>query len=334
MARVLAMTLLAAAAAADVYVDRRYRAECGETRCGTRCCGAGWALDAPAAACVSAASGASCALCSGSSSGGGVSTPPSPCDFAAAPHPELLDEHDNAAMAAGVPRMGGGAVAPTVPNAGVTLGLYTHNGMDGWFDVPQARFSRFADYLTGLSATIPSYHTRGGFTVRYACRKAAFVGAPADMAGCDIFFFVYRCPPCRSVDNAVGVTLLSAASPAWYANSCGPVFQLDRDAGSAEHSFAAYSAELADGEAASVELDGPVELMFWAMAGKSVVCAERATEAACGAAAAPGCEWLAEDGVCRQRVCELPAVHVGPAHPRCGVCVDDESNLTPVVVGA
>ncbi|KAJ9469183.1 hypothetical protein DIPPA_11656 [Diplonema papillatum] len=201
----------------------------------------------------------------------------------------------------------------------------TFDGMRGWSDIPKSVFSDFHETLRGLTATVPSFYTGAEFSIEYDC----FLGGNAK--GCDIFFFVYRCPPCTARNGNIGKELLEMDAPAWYADSCGPTFLLNSEAaGLATHQFAMYAAELPNGEAIKIKLNHPVEFMFWAMAGKRALCDQASSEADCELHA--DCQWLASQDACRPRSCAKKVYFQGPVVPKCGVCVDDEAEFVPEII--
>ncbi|KAJ9438022.1 hypothetical protein DIPPA_07379 [Diplonema papillatum] len=310
-----------------------YNLQCtpASATCGGKCCAVMWTLGGTDGSftCSKAGTGEKCGLCGQD----GIKK----CDFtvenSGVPVAKLLDPK-NDPVEHTVPVVGGAGfgVAPTRPSSGVMLTLGTYNGMNGWFDIPLSTFNGFADFLLGLTATVPSFYTDSGYTVQYSCRRSGVVGAPADFAGCDIFFFVYKCPPCESLDGGVPAQLMGSADPEWYAGSCGPTFNLNHKLDTVDHQLAVWQAEVEDGTTVNIKLAGPVEFMFWAMVGKSVVCSAKLTEAACNTASA-NCVWLADDGVCRPRGCPKPPPFSGPSLSRCSVCVrPDEEEFLPEVL--
>ncbi|KAJ9438326.1 hypothetical protein DIPPA_23891 [Diplonema papillatum] len=312
-----------------------YNLQCtpASATCGGKCCAVMWTLGGTDGSftCSKAGTGEKCGLCGQD----GIKK----CDFTVENSgvlvPKLLDATGKE-VPEGSPAVGGagGTVPPTAPSSGVTLTAGTYNGMSGWLDIPKATFNGFTEFLLGLTATVPSFYTDSGYTVQYACKKAGLgTNAPTDFTGCDIFFFVYKCPPCDSVDAGVPALLMSSTDPEWYAGSCGPTFTLDSTVPTAAaHQFAVWQAEIDDGTTVNIPLAGPVELMFWAMVGKSIICSAKLTEAECNLAPI-NCVWLTDEGVCRPRGCPTGSPFNGPSVSRCSVCVrPDEEEFLPEVV--
>ncbi|KAJ9465227.1 hypothetical protein DIPPA_03371 [Diplonema papillatum] len=316
------------AACVALVAGRSYNLQCtpASASCSGKCCGAQWTLGGTDGSFTCTKGSKTCGLCGQD----GVS----PCDFtvknSGVPVATLVDKNGKAVAAKeSVGGAAGGDLTPTTPSSGVTLTLGTYNGMDGWLDIPMASFSGFTEFLLGLTATVPSFYTETGFTVQYSCEKTAIQGAPDDFTGCDIFFFVYKCPPCARLDGGINAQLMAMDEPKWYAGQCGPTFKLNRDLG-VDHEFAVWQAEMKDGAEVSLQMDSPIEFIFWAMVGKSVVCSARVSEDECNDAS-DNCVWL-EEGVCRPRGCPKPSPFQGAPVPRCQVCVDDEDEFIPQVV--
>ncbi|KAJ9448429.1 hypothetical protein DIPPA_03564 [Diplonema papillatum] len=295
--------------------------------CGGKCCGVSWTLGGTDGSftCTKKGAAETCGLCGQD----GLEECAFTMENSGAPVAELVDTHGNAVeVSAYVSGGSTGRLRSTRPSSGVTMTLGTYSGMNGWFDIPASSFYGFAEFLLGLTATVPSFYTDTGFTVRYSCKKPRY-GAPADFKGCNIFFFVYKCPPCQRLDAGISAKLMAMDEPRWFAGQCGPTFKLNRDLG-ADHGFAVWQADIEDGSVVSMTMDSPIEFIFWAMVGKSVVCSARLTEANCDAAP-DNCEWL-EEGVCRPRGCPKPSPFHGAPTPKCQVCVDDEEEFIPRVI--
>ncbi|KAJ9466921.1 hypothetical protein DIPPA_24451 [Diplonema papillatum] len=329
MMRFVLVCLFAAAA-----LGVRYPVECADNvgLCSMHCCGFGWDLRGDVGDYSCSNDGVTCGLC-------GQSGLPA-CSFTVKklglPYATLLDENDKPVEIVTRDDSVGGAasskIPPTKPSAGITLTLGTFNGMKGWLDIPNSAFYRFREFLQGITATIPSFYTASGYTVQYSCQSKGLAAADeADFKGCDIFFFIYRCPPCEAESGNIATQLLASEDPVWYADYCGPVFKLDKTLG-VEHQFAAYQAEIPDKKVVNVKADGPVTFIFWAMVGKNVICASKMTKAECSSAPA-SCQWLVDEEVCRPRGCEFNPI-IGPIFPRCETCVYDEEELLPEVKGA
>ncbi|KAJ9465210.1 hypothetical protein DIPPA_03342 [Diplonema papillatum] len=294
---------------------------------GTVCCAVNWVLTSDAR-CVHA-NGTACGAC-------GQQQGLAACGFtpenSGAPYATMLDAAGNEVQGGSVVTTQGTARAttkppPTTPNNGWDFALATYDGMDGWHDIPASEFSSFRGFLIGLTATIPSFYTDTGFTILYTCRG---MNAASGFVGCDIFFFMYRCPPCASRHGNIADSLMVMDEPTWYVGNCGPVFKLNKDLG-AEHQFVVFQAETAAETRVRVPVDEPVEYIFWAMAGKSVICSSIADEAAC-VAAVGSCEWLAGSDICKPKGCDKPTSFQGPLQPKCTVCVDDEADFIPEVI--
>ncbi|KAJ9454139.1 hypothetical protein DIPPA_34067 [Diplonema papillatum] len=317
------------AACFAVAAGTTYNLQCtpASATCGGKCCAVSWKLEGTDGSfSCSQAGHTTCGLC-------GQSSLPA-CDFtvknSGVPVATLADSNgDLVAAKESVGGAAGGPLLPTSPSSGVTLTLGTYNGMKGWLDIPASSFSGFTEFLLGLTATVPSFYTETGFTVQYSCERTAISGAPVGFKGCDIFFFVYKCPPCQRLDGGVHAQLMAMDEPQWYAGQCGPTFKLNTDLG-VDHEFAVWQAEMKDGTEVALKMTSPIEFIFWAMVGKSVVCAARLTEDICNAAS-DNCVWL-DEGVCRPRGCPKPSPYQGAAQPRCEICVDDEEEFIPEVV--
>ncbi|KAJ9443555.1 hypothetical protein DIPPA_29928 [Diplonema papillatum] len=322
--RALFLAACFAAAAGDSY---NLQCTPASATCGGKCCGASWALGGTDGSftCSKTGTGEKCGLCGQD----GIKKCAFTVENSGVPVATLVDSKGNT-VGTNVHSVGGASSRPpsTTPSSGVTMSLGTYNGMDGWFDIPASSFNGLTEFLLGLTATVPSFYTETGFTVQYSCKKSSISGAPADFMGCDIFFFVYKCPPCARLDGGINTQLMAMDEPRWYAGQCGPTFKLNRDLG-VDHEFAVWQAEMKDGSDVSLTMESPIEFIFWAMVGKNVVCSAR-SEDECNDAS-DNCVWL-EEGVCRPRGCPKPSPFQGAPLPRCQVCVDDEDEFIPHVV--
>ncbi|KAJ9466920.1 hypothetical protein DIPPA_24467 [Diplonema papillatum] len=320
---------------AGLVVAERYPVECADDagRCDRHCCSIEWDLQGDVGDYKCVKDGKTCGLCGQDSLDA--------CTFtvvgAGLPYATLLDENDKPVeIITREDPVGGaasGSLPATKPSAGITLTLGTFNGMKGWLDIPNSAFYRFREFLQGITATIPSFYTASGYTVQYSCQSKGLANSDeADFKGCDIFFFIYRCPPCEAESGNIAAQLLASEDPVWYADYCGPVFKLDKTKDVAEHQFAAYQAEIPDKKVVNVKATGPVTFIFWAMVGKNVICASKDSLAECQAFP-ESCQWLADTEVCRPRGC-YQGKFSGPNLPRCQTCVYDEEELIPEVIGA
>ncbi|KAJ9466917.1 hypothetical protein DIPPA_24485 [Diplonema papillatum] len=317
---------------AGLVVAERYPVECADDagRCDRHCCSIEWDLQGDVGDYKCVKDGKTCGLCGQDSLDA--------CTFtvvgAGLPYATLLDENDKPVeiMTREDPVGGAasGSLPATKPSVGITLTLGTFNGMKGWLDIPNSAFYNFREFLQGITATIPSFYTASGYTVQYSCQSKGLDNADdANFKGCDIFFFIYRCPPCEAENGNIGTQLLASEDPVWYADYCGPTFKLNTELG-IDHQFVAYQAEIADGKVASVKTDGPAAFIFWAMVGKNVICASKDSESECKSFP-ESCQWLVDSEVCRPRGCP-PRKFTGPSQASCQTCVYDESEFIPTVV--
>ncbi|KAJ9465209.1 hypothetical protein DIPPA_03379 [Diplonema papillatum] len=233
--------------------------------------------------------------------------------------------------------LGGVPVLPvpaTIPSRSARRFAGLWDGMRGWSETHYSTLNDFHSTLLGLAATIPSFYTSKDSRITYDCKPSSLGSLEQpNFAGCNIYFFLYRCPPCESQETDIGSLLLSSDDAEWTAVSCGPtfrVFEVKPMQQTSDHQFATYVAEIPKDTQVSVVLDGLTVASFYAMVGKTVMCSDKLTETDC-AGVPNNCVWTNDS--CIPNVCDAPpsVQPQGPWQSRCEKCLVQDSIFYPAL---
>eukprot|EP01064_Diplonema_japonicum_P031795 TRINITY_DN57_c1_g1_i3.p1 TRINITY_DN57_c1_g1~~TRINITY_DN57_c1_g1_i3.p1 ORF type:complete len:364 (+),score=103.21 TRINITY_DN57_c1_g1_i3:49-1092(+) len=215
------------------------------------------------------------------------------------------------------------------------------NGMRwGWPDIPKSAFLNFPTSLVGRLGQVPNVFLGQGFKLGFDC--------PAGYSGegnkCDLFAFIYRCPPCTfsNGDNFV-VDLLADG---WEPYSCDVKFQLDQTVPTHEHGVIVYHKQIDEhgvrDTGYTIAPKGLLELSWFATSPATAHCSGY-DEAMCATELPDECQWDSVAQTCNRVLCPArsqgpdrvhrpgpggnPHTPKGPWVQQCKVCVDDERDM-------
>jgi hypothetical protein len=228
----------------------------------------------------------------------------------------------------GMGSVGAASIGTTSLTLGSTTCVSTFNGMKGWMDIPNSVFRNFNEFFKLIPVVIPSFAT-GKYNIQWRCHAESY-GSPVGFSGCDIFLFIYHCPPCTFNDGDIGQKLLTSSEADFKLGTCAPKFNLDHtNANAMDHPFGAYMAEIEDGAEVTITTGDRTDFLFWGQVGKDVICSHKLTDVDC-AAVPLSCVWDGDS--CEPRQCPPRTSMYWGGSPRCTYCISDELGLLPDVI--
>ncbi|KAJ9458308.1 Tyrosinase [Diplonema papillatum] len=137
------------------------------------------------------------------------------------------------------------------------------NGMIAWHDIVTSQLVRIPDFLlnTDHRAYVTGEEIPTNTTITVSC--------PVDIEDgnvCNIFIYVYYCPPCALHGGLIGAALSSG----WIAGSCAPNFKLTPDG--EVHNMAIFRRQLKRGESASVTTTMPARFVGFGVTPAGIDC--------------------------------------------------------------
>eukprot|EP01064_Diplonema_japonicum_P005996 TRINITY_DN1396_c0_g1_i1.p1 TRINITY_DN1396_c0_g1~~TRINITY_DN1396_c0_g1_i1.p1 ORF type:complete len:369 (+),score=72.22 TRINITY_DN1396_c0_g1_i1:63-1109(+) len=235
--------------------------------------------------------------------------------------------------------MGASIGTTTTTSSFLAAGLFS--GMEGWPDIPKARFLNFPNSLHGRLGQVPNVYVGKGWRMTFHCA----IGGEGGM--CDLFVFIYRCPPCTFSDG--GNLPLALLADNWEPYSCDVKFQLDNTVPTHEHSMMVYHKQIPQAQRRSrvFEVVSPtdlLELTFFGISEATSHCVDYTTETDCTTVLPGECQWDSVNEVCGRTICPKQTPPPRPLKPghgffkpqgpwvdKCKVCVDDERQYMPTL---
>eukprot|EP01060_Flectonema_neradi_P029557 TRINITY_DN4105_c2_g1_i1.p1 TRINITY_DN4105_c2_g1~~TRINITY_DN4105_c2_g1_i1.p1 ORF type:complete len:225 (+),score=24.97 TRINITY_DN4105_c2_g1_i1:38-712(+) len=180
-----------------------------------------------------------------------------------------------------------------------------------WSKFPDARFSSIPGWMTRDHLKI--YHYVDDINLNMPGNMIT-LSCPEDdkNAVCDVYFFVYHCPPCSHPFTGGFPGIL--ASSGWQVTYCAPQFVLKPH--SEPHQLVGFRKQFLPGEVMTVGPSTKSQL-FVAVAATpyGVMCPTRITEEDCNSDDI--CKWI-------MGACESSFPHCQPSENGCGMCADQE----------
>eukprot|EP01064_Diplonema_japonicum_P011121 TRINITY_DN183_c0_g1_i10.p1 TRINITY_DN183_c0_g1~~TRINITY_DN183_c0_g1_i10.p1 ORF type:complete len:367 (+),score=124.00 TRINITY_DN183_c0_g1_i10:67-1167(+) len=266
-----------------------------------------------------------------------------PCAFSQ----EAVDAHDTTTPTKKTAARGSGT--SLVPDTSVTnsfsarflTNLPNNQGLrEGWPDIPNSAFLHFPKSLVGRLGQIPNVYIDNTFEIRFACTS----GGADDK--CDLFAFIYRCPPCTFSNGGDFTSKLLADG--WEPYSCDVKFQLDQTVPTHEHSTLVYHRQMDKhglreaNKWYTIKADSLLELSWYATSEATAHCESYdGDEFKCETELPDECQWDASQATCNRVLCPMkfqqgghppgpngkPRPPQGPWGEKCKVCIDDERDM-------
>eukprot|EP01064_Diplonema_japonicum_P011125 TRINITY_DN183_c0_g1_i5.p1 TRINITY_DN183_c0_g1~~TRINITY_DN183_c0_g1_i5.p1 ORF type:complete len:385 (+),score=136.29 TRINITY_DN183_c0_g1_i5:73-1155(+) len=213
---------------------------------------------------------------------------------------------------------------------------------EGWPDIPNSAFLNYPQSLVNRLGQIPNVYIDNTFEIRFACTS----GGADDK--CDLFAFIYRCPPCTFSNGGDFTSKLLADG--WEPYSCDVKFQLDQTVPTHEHSTLVYHRQMDKHDMRetdkwyTIKADSLLELSWFATSRATAHCSDHdGDEAMCMTDLPDECQWDAQTQSCNRVLCpaksqgpdrvHLPGPNGNPSKPKgpwvqkCKVCVDEERDM-------
>eukprot|EP01064_Diplonema_japonicum_P011123 TRINITY_DN183_c0_g1_i3.p1 TRINITY_DN183_c0_g1~~TRINITY_DN183_c0_g1_i3.p1 ORF type:complete len:352 (+),score=129.88 TRINITY_DN183_c0_g1_i3:93-1148(+) len=208
---------------------------------------------------------------------------------------------------------------------------------EGWPDIPNSAFLHFPKSLVGRIGQVPNVYLDGTFKMLMDCAQGGMGNK------CDLFAFIYRCPPCTFSNgkNFVGDLLADG----WEPYSCDVQFQLDQTVPTHKHDTIVYHKQIPKHGVRetgyTIAPQGILELAWFATSEATAHCKDY-NEAQCNTILPDECKWDMEAQTCNRVLCPVRSqgpdrVHLpGPGGPhkpkgpwvqKCKVCVDEERDM-------
>eukprot|EP01064_Diplonema_japonicum_P011124 TRINITY_DN183_c0_g1_i4.p1 TRINITY_DN183_c0_g1~~TRINITY_DN183_c0_g1_i4.p1 ORF type:complete len:365 (+),score=110.82 TRINITY_DN183_c0_g1_i4:67-1161(+) len=264
-----------------------------------------------------------------------------PCAFSQ----EAVDAHDTTTPTKKTAARGSGT--SLVPDTSVTnsfsarflTNLPNNQGLrEGWPDIPNSAFLHFPKSLVGRLGQIPNVYIDNTFEIRFACTS----GGADDK--CDLFAFIYRCPPCTFSNGGDFTSKLLADG--WEPYSCDVQFQLDQTVPTHKHDTIVYHKQIPKHGVRetgyTIAPQGILELAWFATSEATAHCSDYDKDQ-CATELPDECKWDAEIQECTRILCPPksqgpdrvhrpgPGGHFtepkGPWVQKCKVCVDEERDM-------
>ncbi|KAJ9473466.1 hypothetical protein DIPPA_28196 [Diplonema papillatum] len=188
-------------------------------------------------------------------------------------------------------------------------------GMNAWGDLPEARLVDVPAYLLAdHKAVVLAQELPAGTTVTVTCPPSPPDGGDT----CDVYAFVYHCPPCAEHAGLPAVLLAQG----WIAGSCAPGFLLE--GGGPRNEMAAFRKQIGAGEAVSFKAARSGRFVALAVSPYGTACGGVRHKWLCNTDSA--CRW--DGGSCVDDWC--PRRFQPGGKPRtCGACASAAAAVQP-----
>ncbi|KAJ9436318.1 hypothetical protein DIPPA_28177 [Diplonema papillatum] len=188
-------------------------------------------------------------------------------------------------------------------------------GMQAWGDIPTSSLVDIPDWMMNEdhAAWIPSGPIAEDTEITIKC--------PADAEGdvCDIYVYVYYCPPCALHGGLPGQLLSSG----WEARSCAPHFTLVD--GGVKHDMAIFRKQIAKSSSVAFKTVSEARFVGVGVSPFGEECALAGTELSCRGSR--HCTW--SEGACRDDWCPKTG---GGAPPTCVECAAYDGTRPPATL--